>query len=336
MGSLIRAASLLGYRELVQELGGDPQALMARWNLPVDIARRPDAFYPYRSLVQLLERSAAELECPDFGMRLGNRQSLGMLGPIAVIARNSKRVAGAFEAIGRFLHVHSPALSVGLDAAPEGGHRRLSYEILERGLPQRQMHELGMALGMQILRLLAGPSARPLAMYFPHARVAPEAAYRDTFHCRVHFERDWCGFHLASGVASQPIDGADPQTQRLVAAYLESRFTPGETSYTAQVQQLMRRLLPTGQCSIQAMAEQLALHHRTLQRRLVEEGAGYESLLDATRRDMAMHYLGESGLYLSQITGLLGYAEQSTLNRACRRWFGATPRAYRTQRQDLV
>ena len=32
---------------------------------------------------------------------------------------------------------------------------------------------------------------------------------------------------------------------------------------------------------------------------------------------------------VSQIAGLLGYTEQSTLNRSCRRWFGMTPRQYR-------
>jgi AraC-like DNA-binding protein len=34
-------------------------------------------------------------------------------------------------------------------------------------------------------------------------------------------------------------------------------------------------------------------------------------------------------LHLGQIAGLLGYAEQATVNRACRRWFGKTPRQYR-------
>jgi methylphosphotriester-DNA--protein-cysteine methyltransferase len=40
-------------------------------------------------------------------------------------------------------------------------------------------------------------------------------------------------------------------------------------------------------------------------------------------------YLAEPGLYLSQIAVLLGYSEQSALNRSCRRWFGKTPRQYR-------
>ena len=88
-------------------------------------------------------------------------------------------------------------------------------------------------------------------------------------------------------------------------------------------------MLPTGQCSAEVIADQLAMHPRTLQRRLAAEGVRCQDLIDRERRDQAARYLAEPGLYLSQITGLLGYSEQSALNRSCRRWFGKTPRKYR-------
>jgi AraC-like DNA-binding protein len=59
-----------------------------------------------------------------------------------------------------------------------------------------------------------------------------------------------------------------------------------------------------------------------------------QDLIDQERRDQAAKYLAEPGLQLSQIAGLLGYAEQSTLNRSVRRWFGQTPREYRAGLHD--
>ena len=59
------------------------------------------------------------------------------------------------------------------------------------------------------------------------------------------------------------------------------------------------------------------------------EGVRCQDLIDRERRALAARYLAEPGLHLSQIAGLIGYAEQSTLNRSCRRWFGKTPRQYR-------
>jgi AraC-like DNA-binding protein len=66
-----------------------------------------------------------------------------------------------------------------------------------------------------------------------------------------------------------------------------------------------------------------------MQRRLVTEGVRCQGVIDRERRALAATYLAEPGLHLSQIAGLLGYTEQSTLNRSCRRWFGKTPRQYR-------
>lgn len=41
--------------------------------------------------------------------------------------------------------------------------------------------------------------------------------------------------------------------------------------------------------------------------------------------------LTEPGLHRHQIVGLLGYTQQSALNRSCRRWFGKTPRQCRAR-----
>jgi AraC-like DNA-binding protein len=41
-----------------------------------------------------------------------------------------------------------------------------------------------------------------------------------------------------------------------------------------------------------------------------------------------------TGLEFSHIAGLLGYTEQSALNRSCRRWFGKTPGECRAQHMN--
>ena len=336
MSSLVRSSNLRGYAELVHELGGDPASLLRRFHLPATIEQQDNRFVSYRNVALLLEASATELGCPDFGLRLSRWQGLRILGPIAVIARNADTVREAFGAIARFLYVHSPALRMSLEQPAGEPHLRLVYEVTERGLPpQRQGYELAMANGVQILRLLAGAQARPAAVFFMHARIAPDAAYREVFGCRVHFKQQWCGVHLPAAIAARRIDSADSQTRALATTYLESQHEPGKTTLHERVCELIRRLLPTGLCSIEAIAEQLAMHPRTLQRRLAEGGQRYDELLDDERRALAQRYLSQSGLYLSQITGLLGYAEQSTFNRSCQRWFGTTPRRYRAQAMSL-
>jgi len=330
MGSLIRATTLWGYGALVAELGSDPRALLSRFHIPPGVERQEDAFVPFESVVRLLETTASELDCPDFGLRLSQWQGLDMLGPIAVIARNTPSVQDALGVIARYLYVHSPALSLTPQPLSAGSDLTFVYELREMSPANaRQAYELSMANAVRIVHLLSGSTVGPSAVSFLHEQIGSDDAYRDALGCPVRFEQTWCGFEVPLGMAAREIDSAHPETRRIATIYLESRYPPGTDTVRDRAEELVHRLLPTGGCTIDVIATQLNMNPRTLQRRLGDEGVRYQDLIENERRDQAAKYLAEPGLHLSQITGLLGYAEQSTLNRSCRRWFGMTPREYR-------
>ncbi|MBY0289253.1 MAG: AraC family transcriptional regulator [Mycobacteriaceae bacterium] len=330
MGSLLRATTLWGYGELVAELGGEPDVFRRRFRIPPGIEHQEDTFISVDAYVRLLEASAEDLACPDFGLRLSRWQGLDILGPIAVIARNAQTVLGGLEMIGRYLYVHSPVLTLTLAPPAECGSLTFTYEVTEPGLTSLvQSHEISMAILARILRLLGGQEARPSAISFTHDQQGSDAAYREALGCPVRFGQTWCGFEISERLANRRIESADPETRRIAAKYLESNYLPPTASLSERVAELTRRLLPTGQCTVEAIADQLALHPRSLQRRLEADGVRCQDLIDRERRVLAARYLAEPGLHLAQIAGLLGYAEQSTLNRSCRRWFSKTPRQYR-------
>ena len=328
MGSLIRSAAMWGYPELVRELGGDPEAFLSRFHIPSGAELRQDAFLSFEAFIRLLEASAEDLRCPDFGLRLSSRQGLDILGPLAVIARNAQTVLSGAEAIARYLYIHSPALRL-TERRTERGIE-FTYEVTEPGIPYPlQLYELSMGIAVRILHLLAGPQARFRAISFMHEQRGSDTAYRDALDCPVRFGQSWCGFELPAHLAERRIENADPETRRIATKYLEATYLPSTAPLSARVAELARRLLPTGQCSADAIADELAMHPRTLQRRLATEGVRCQDVIDRERRTQAARYLTEPGLHLSQIAGLLGYTEQSELNRSCRRWFGKTPRQCR-------
>ncbi|MGO9383276.1 MAG: AraC family transcriptional regulator [Mycobacterium sp.] len=332
MGSLIRSTNLWGYTDLTRELGADPKPFLTRFDIPPGADLQEDAFVSLGAFVRMLEASAADLDCPEFGLRLSRWQGLDILGPIAVIARNAQSLLGGLEAIARYFYVHSPALSLTVEPRIADAHVRFTYEVTERGLPYPlQGYELSMGNGARIIRLLGGPDARPRAISFMHEQLGPDAAYAEALGCPVRFGQAWCGFELPVPLADRSIDSADPETRRIATKYLESRYLPSTATLSEQVTELTRRLLLTGQCSAEVISGQLAIHPRMLQRRLAGEGVRCQDIIERERRDQAARYLADTRLHLSQIAGLLGYSEQSALNRSCRRWFGKTPRQYRAE-----
>jgi AraC-like DNA-binding protein len=128
---------------------------------------------------------------------------------------------------------------------------------------------------------------------FLHQQAGSDAAYAETLGCPVRFGQSWCGFEVPVALAARPIDSADPQTRRIATSYLEQSFLPSDTALGRRVADLARRLLPTGHCTVEAIAEQLVLHPRTLQRRLREEGTSCQDVIESVRRDLATRYLAD-------------------------------------------
>lgn len=212
LGSLIRATNLWGYTDLMRELGADPLPFLRRFDIPPGIEHQEDAFMSLAGFVRMLEASAAELDCPDFGLRLARWQGLGILGPVAVIARNAATLFGGLEAIGRYLYVHSPALTLTVSSTTARSNVRFGYEVTEPGIPYPlQGYELSMANAARMIRLLGGPQARARVFSFRHAQLGTDAAYREALGCTVRFGRTWCGFEVDHRLAGRPIDHADPE-----------------------------------------------------------------------------------------------------------------------------
>jgi AraC-like DNA-binding protein len=86
---------------------------------------------------------------------------------------------------------------------------------------------------------------------------------------------------------------------------------------------------PNSWQNFEQLASDLHLSASSLRRRLMEEGASYQQIKDALRRDLAVEALCHSSRPIASIAADLGFAEPRAFHYAFRRWTGATPGAYR-------
>ena len=96
---------------------------------------------------------------------------------------------------------------------------------------------------------------------------------------------------------------------------------------------MILRHLGGEECNNEAIAAELCMHPRTLQRRLRSEGRSFESIKDEVRREVALMYLRQDDMPLTRVAEKLGYSETSVLSRSCHRWFDASPLQMRRRRQ---
>jgi AraC-like DNA-binding protein len=111
--------------------------------------------------------------------------------------------------------------------------------------------------------------------------------------------------------------------EEIVARYL-AKFD--EENLAARVRAHLVEQLSSGAPTPEAIAKALGTSHRSLQRRLTEEGTSYKEILNETRRNLACAYLEKGSTSITELTFLLGFSDTSTFARAFKRWTGVAPR----------
>ena len=330
MAAMVQAQSLRGYQEFVGDLGGNPTRLLRQAGIDPAALKQLTAFISFEALTDLLERSAAELRCPDFGLRLAERQDIGILGTLAVAMRYSATVGEAMQCVSKYFEVYNAAFAftIANRGTPcQSPARVQAPSRVHTGWAQTAEHGIG--LTWRILTLLSEGRCHLHQVWFPDAAVGTEAMYRARFNAPLVFRADQAALAVAETDLKLPITGNIQELYDVATRYLEGRLSKRRTTLTVQVRQAIEALLGTGTCSRGEVARALTVHPRTLQRRLREEGTTFETIKDEARRDLAQRYLSQPDLPLTQITALLGYSEQSAFGRSCRRWFDMTPRQER-------
>jgi AraC-like DNA-binding protein len=331
MAEAVRAQSLRGYRELVTDLGGKPTILLRKAGIEPGVLNQLAGLISFESLIDLLERSASSLGCPDFGLRLAERQDIGILGTLAIAVRHSPTVGEAMHCASRYIYVYNAAIAFTVTTDDLPDQARVVFRVLEKHAPQRaQMVEHGIGLAWRIINLLSEGRCPLQQVWFPHAAVGPEASYASRFDAPQTFEAEQAGLAFAASALDLPVSDQNQELHDLATRYLDVQ-RPRRLTVADQVRQTVEALLGTGACGSRQVANALGMHPRTLQRRLREEGTTFEEIKDETRRDLAQRYLSHRDVSLTQISALLDYSEQSALGRSCRRWFHTTPQALRAR-----
>ena len=96
-----------------------------------------------------------------------------------------------------------------------------------------------------------------------------------------------------------------------------------------QVKEAVLQMMDFGLPSIEQVAANLHQSVRSLQRRLKAEGTTYQRVTEDIRKDLALSYLRQPGLPITDIAMLLNYSDSSTFSRSFKRWMGVAPGAWR-------
>ena len=315
-----------GFDALVADLGGQPEALLRRAGLDLNVLNRSDDWIPFRSVLIAYESAALATHCKNFGIQLSGRRDLSFLGPLVLIFKYSSNLEQGLPSCTKYMGAHSTGYTPVLEVKGSTASYQLRMDARLRTNADQWIEE-SLLTAIKFVRIILGESYTPKAVYCQHAKMEG-TDYEHFFGTAIKFRAPFDGIILNREDLRSPNPIDDQQVHRVLLEYLDSRVLRADENLSAAVRALLLKLIPTGKFSVNVLADQLCVHRRTLQRRLKDAGLTYAELLDECRAEMAQEYLATSKLPMGNLAQLLGYADQSAFNHAFRRWHGMTPRQW--------
>lgn len=120
------------------------------------------------------------------------------------------------------------------------------------------------------------------------------------------------------------VEYLEPQLKQKLAE-IENQISE---TFTARVQKKLFQLIPSGQFSLENVAEEFGISGRTLQRNLSVENTSFNQMVKDIQKMMTFNYLEAKELSIDEIAYLVGYSETSSFYRAFKKWTGKTVSQY--------
>lgn len=330
--ALIRSASLTGYVEIARAAGLDPARMMRAAGLSPACLRDPESRINVAAVRKLLEATALEGNIPDLGLRMARMRRLSNLGPISLLVREQPTARSALDTLLRHMRLLNESLITRVEDAGDLVIIREEFALGEPA-PVRQAMELAVGVMYRILRELLGPDWEARRVCFTHGAPPNLTSHLKTFGRFVQFNADFNGIVCAARDLQTRNPSADPVMARYARQYLESLLAGHDVTTADKVRRLVHSLLPTGGCTVEAVAAQLGMDRRTVHRQLAREGLTFSQEMHAIRCELVVRYLESGNRPLSEIADALGFASLSALSR----WFrGAFGRSVTQWRRKVV
>jgi AraC-like DNA-binding protein len=311
-----------GIRALLSDLGISPANVMRRASLPADLlARRPLTLAP-EQYYALFEAMEAEADDPNLPIAIGRAISVEVFDPPLFAALCSPNLIVAAERIAEFKALIGP-LRLQVAHAPAGTTLTLVWPTAHR--PPRVLAVSELVFWAALARIATRTDVRPTRVTTA-SPPTDAAAYEDYLGVAMTEGREE-SITFSVMDARRPFLTVDDRTWEFFQPELRRRLSEldDDAPIAARAHAALIELLPAGQATMSAVAADLAISTRTLQRRLRDERTTFQAVLQETREALARHDIASGRLTHNEMSLLLGYSDPNSFYRAFQAWTGETP-----------
>jgi len=308
--------------------------LLAGLGLAPQLLDDAEARLPFLDFKRLCERAAQELGDPFFGLHVGEQIKPGHLGVLGYALMSCATLGEALESSRRYSGVVMDVNRNEQIARDGECIRTWHSQLVNREPVGRLQDEMRIAVWVTLVRWSTGRSEfAPSWVAFQHARPADEREYARVIRCPVRYGAEHTALAFPLALLELPLPQANAPVRRAMDALCErvlQRLSKHhEPAWLGAVRSAVLASFERGGPELGAVARRVGMAEDELAELLGHSGLSFRSLVEDLRRDLALAYVVDPSLSLTDITFLLGFSEQSAFQRAFKRWTGKAPGEYR-------
>jgi len=330
VGGTVLSVSSRALLDACARLGLDTEQILRAAKLEASTLQDPDARIPLEQVDALWQKAYELSNDPNLALHAIEVLPFGAYRVIDFLASSAPTVGAALAKVSDYF----PLINEVVRLPYVVGERHVTYSVESRSRPfaiTRPYAEYTLAAVFLRTRAATNQPYRLMRVEFSHPRPADISEHERIFECPVGFGASACRLVIGREVWDMPRTGSNPTLFSVLDAHARMLLEqlPRSDDIVSRVREAIQTELRGGDPSLESIAKQLAMSPRTLQRRLRDERVLFNHLLDETRFQAAKSYLAQRDVAATEVAYLLGFAEQSSLNRAFKRWSGQTPTEYR-------
>ena len=318
--------------QLLETRNHAAQPLLAEAEIPRFALEEPSYRISLQQELTFTRRALARLG-HEVGLDVGRRFHLSMFGVLGLAASCAPTLHESFRLLLRY-----PALVWGLIEITVWRDDSGEYIAFNPGAVVAELGdyfvERDMAALVTLFNNTLGEATVPTALQLRRAAPRNARAYNAFFGCEVTFAAAENSMHFTHEVWRRVPPQANEMSRRFFENQCRDLSEQMRTPFRFAdiVRGRLRHAVPTP--GLPAIADDLHLTPRTLQRRLAAEGENFGAILRDVRASKALELLDHPGISIADLSFRLGFRDPDAFSRAFRTWTGVAPTEYRRRRQS--
>ncbi|MEM6867103.1 MAG: AraC family transcriptional regulator ligand-binding domain-containing protein [Cyanobacteria bacterium P01_C01_bin.121] len=254
--------------------------------------------------------------------------ALGQLAPAMEYAKDAR---SALEALVQYRTILSDRLSIELIESDAEARLQMHHPIddIDGGYGA----EAGMAMLTRFGKEIIGGESPLIRVNFKHPPFGAFHVYETFFDVPVFFQQPHNALVFYREALDRPTQKGDIHLFRYIKGNLELLQDHwrlhNNSPQISKLYEAITRNADSLEYSAEALAQQMNMSVRSLQRLTKEHGLTIRELLDDTRQTKAKQLLTDTTLKIGEISNQLGYSDERSFRRAFKRWTGKNPSKFR-------